>query len=796
MSIYNLLLGYGGGSSYTISNSLRFRSSASAYLNRAFGTPTNNKIWTYSIWVKRGVLGVEQELLNASTVNAQFSFLSGDTLYFYDGTSGASYTTTQVFRDPSSWYHFLVAEDTTQATAGNRVKIYVNGVQITSFSTGTAPTQNNASAFNAASAIHNIGRYVNGGTITNYFDGYMAEVNFIDGQALTPTSFGAFSTVTGVWQPIAYTGTYGTNGFYLKFASFGTAAALGTDSSGNGNTWTVNNISVTAGTTYDPMLDSPTLTSATVANYAVLNQLGKASTGVVTNADLTFTNSSATTYPAIGATTFVSSGKWYWESVVSGSGAFEVTVGISTLNTFTSTSFSGGSPLSAYWNSAQGIGKNQSYLSATPTFTYGDVIGIAYDADAGTVTFYKNNTAQTPVVTGVTGTYAPAISINYYTVPTIDINFGQRPFTYTPPSGFVRLNAYNLATPTIANGALYMAATTYAGNSSTQTISNGANTTTNVVFRPDLVWVKDRTSGGNSHNLSDIIRGATNGLASNLTVAEYSIPAFASFNSNGFSLSTGSGVGQVNTTGDNYIAWQWIAGAGSSSSNTNGSVTSTVSVSPTSGFSIVTFTAPASGNFTVGHGLGITPAMVIVKNRNGGSFSWYTWHQSFSSATNSYVILNGTQAVDNTTYNMWGASGNNSSTLGFTVGTSTIASSAEVAYCWSAVAGYSAFGSYTGNGSADGPFVYTGFRPRFVMIKRTNDISDWTLRDTSRDTYNAATAGLFADLASAESTQAAIDILSNGFKCRDAGGGATNASGSTYIYAAFAENPFNYSLAR
>jgi hypothetical protein len=134
---------------------------------------------------------------------------------------------------------------------------------------------------------------------------------------------------------------------------------------------------------------------------------------------------------------------------VSGVGIFEVTIGISTLNTFTSTSFSGGSALSAYWNSSQGIGKNGSYLSATPTFTYGDVIGIAYDADAGTVTFYKNNTAQTPVVTGVTGTYAPAFSINYYTAPTLNVNFGQQPFSYTPPTGFVRLNAYNISAGTI-----------------------------------------------------------------------------------------------------------------------------------------------------------------------------------------------------------------------------------------------------------------------------------------------------------------------------------------------------------
>jgi hypothetical protein len=421
-----LFSGAAGG--YTVNNSLRFRSAASAYLNRTFSTPTSSTVYTLSMWVKRGALSVTQNLFGASTTT-RFGFNSSDQLVLVlAGTTAV--TTTAVYRDLSSWYHIIYTQN------GSAQTIYVNGTSV-----GTGTTAN--TVFNTA-----IAHQLAAANTTNYFDGYLAEINFVDGQTLTPSSFGATGS-NGVWQPIQYTGTYGANGFYLKFASFGTAAALGNDSSGNGNTWTINNINVSAGVTYDPMLDTPTLTSATVANYSVLNPLGKASTGAVANGNLTFTNSSATTYPAVGGTIFVSSGKWYWESVVSGSGTFEVTVGISTLTTFGGSSFSGGSPLSAYWNSGQGIGKNGSYLSATPTFTYGDVIGIAYDADAGTVTFYKNNTAQTPVVTGVTGTYAPAFSINYYTAPTLNVNFGQQPFSYTPPTGFVRLNAYNISAGTI-----------------------------------------------------------------------------------------------------------------------------------------------------------------------------------------------------------------------------------------------------------------------------------------------------------------------------------------------------------
>jgi hypothetical protein len=196
--------------------------------------------------------------------------------------------------------------------------------------------------------------------------------------------------------------------------------------------------------------------------------------------------------------------------------------------------------------------------------------------------------------------------------------------------------------------------------------------------------------------------------------------------------------------------------------------------------------------------------MVIVKNRNGGTANWYTWQKTFSSATRSYVYLDGTAAVDNTTYNMWGASGHNSTTLGFTVGTSTLASANEVAYVFAEIAGYSAFGSYTGNGSTDGPFIYTGFRPRWLMIKSSSSAQPWIIVDTSRNTYNQAGDYLQPNSTAAEnggsavSTATADDILSNGFKLRNnaSSSGYTNASGQTYIYAAFAENPFKYSNAR
>ena len=274
MSIYNIFLGYGGISQYLINNSLRLRSSASAYLSRTPASTTNQKTFTISLWVKRGTLG-------SSTYNT-FFYAGANSTYWFQArfgadsiqvtgtTSGGStaidFTTNAVYRDPSSWYHVVIAIDTTQATAANRQFIYVNGVSQT-LTQNTQVAQNTSLAVNQ-NVIHTIG-VLNYAT-ANYFDGYLAEYNFIDGQALTPTSFGAYNTISGVWQPIRYTGTYGTNGFYLPFSNTTSTTTLGYDSSGNSNNWTCNNISLTAGSTYDAMIDSPTL-SAAASNYAVMN---------------------------------------------------------------------------------------------------------------------------------------------------------------------------------------------------------------------------------------------------------------------------------------------------------------------------------------------------------------------------------------------------------------------------------------------------------------------------------------------------------------------------------------------
>ena len=282
------------GGAYQISRSVRTRSSASAYFNRTFTTPTLGTKWTWSGWVKRGTLGSSQTLMAGGSSSNDFSylgFLAGNTFtvqQFDAGVQTLAWTSTGVFRDPSAWYHVIIQYDSTQATGANRLSVWVNNtLQTGTYSAGPI-AQNTLSRINTATT-HYINRYF---SAANYFDGYFAEANFIDGQALTPSSFGETNAITGVWQPKAYSGTYGTNGFYLNFSDNSTAAALGTDFSGNSNTWTVNNISVTAGVTYDSMLDVPTPYADGGngrGNYAVMNPNDQAGGLVVADGNLKVT---------------------------------------------------------------------------------------------------------------------------------------------------------------------------------------------------------------------------------------------------------------------------------------------------------------------------------------------------------------------------------------------------------------------------------------------------------------------------------------------------------------------------
>ena len=319
----------------------------------------------------------------------------------------------------------------------------------------------------------------------------------------------------------------------------------------------------------------------------------------------------------------------------------------------------------------------------------------------------------------------------------------------------------------------------YTGNSGTQSI-------TSVGFQPDFTWIKRRTGTGAGSLIFDVVRGATNFLGSNDTAGNQTdVTTLTSFDTNGFTLGSNAG---VNGSGENYASWNWL-GANGTSANTAGSINSTVSVSTTSGFSIVSYTGNGTGNSTIGHGLGTTPKFIIVKNLTTAQ-AWGTKSDSFVSASDPNVLyLNATSAQADDT-NVWGTSAtfnNNTFTVGDWNGSNQSGSN-FIAYCWSEVQGYSKFGSYTGNGNADGTFVYTGFKPAFVMFKNTTG-NNWGIIDNKRDSYNGALHRLSPNTSGADNTGAGVvvDLLSNGFKCRNADGLENGAA--KIIYMAFAEAP-------
>ncbi|HSG51135.1 MAG TPA: hypothetical protein VLA40_03430, partial [Rheinheimera sp.] len=363
------------------------------------------------------------------------------------------------------------------------------------------------------------------------------------------------------------------------------------------------------------------------------------------------------------------------------------------------------------------------------------------------------------------------------------------------PSGFKALCTQNLPTPTIGATSTTQANHYFDINLSAAT--GATRTVSGFNFQPDMVWSKNRTYSTNGRwGQIDSVRGVNKTLCSNLTDAEVTSQSdlLTAFNSDGFSLGADANAyGWNYNQGGNsqYAYWAWKAN-GAGSSNTAGTITSTVSANTTSGFSIVTYTGTGS-NATVGHGIGTAPQMVIIKQRNGIATYWCVYHTSLASGFAVYLNATFAAGSDPGTFNSTAPT----STV-FSIGTSTATNTngnTYVAYCFAPVAGYSAFGSYTGNGSTDGPFVYLGFRPRYIMQKRTDSTGTWELYDTARDTYNVMSADLAANLSDAETSVARFDSLSNGFKIRTTGA-ATNASGGTYIYACFAENPFKYSLAR
>ena len=542
--------------------------------------------------------------------------------------------------------------------------------------------------------------------------------------------------------------------------------------------------------TDDSLVDSPTsyghdyqLGGEVVGNYATLNTLDQQTFGTLSSGGLR-----ALSTNTVRSTISVTRGKWYAE--------------FQKLNTTQSDHFGVGRQdvrtSTSGWSTGDYIlyrddGIRQYNTIATDIgapYTANDVISILLDCDNQRVTFWKNGSPVSQLIDLAFPSYfyysdGSLRPISFIVRPNSGCeayaNFGQRTWRYLPPSGYNALNTKNLPVPAITQPNQFFDVVTYTGTGAPRSISS-------LNFQPDFVWLKLR-SGADSHGLFDSVRGAGARLQSNDAGVESSrSDVLTAFTSNGFDISGNDT--QSNANGSTYVAWCWRAGS-STVTNTSGTITSQVRANPTSGFSIVTYTGTGTSGQTVGHGLGTAPGLIIVKRRNNTG-SWIVWHKSLP-GIGWNVYLNATDSQQND--NQFTGS-INSSTFGVHAsgGSTNISGGTYVAYCWSEVPEFSKFGSYVGNGSSDGTFVYTGFRPKYVLIKRVSQPEAWVVADTARSPDNPATRYLLANGNDAETNaNISYDFLSNGIKFRN---NSQNESDATYIYIAFAETPFKTGRAR
>ena len=802
-----------------IQRSLRFNDDDSAYISRTPSSAGNRKKWTFSAWIKRGNLGGqagEQRIFGGNANASHIYFASNDELTWDlandgSGSAQANLNTQQVFRDVSSWYHLVCALDTDESTADNRMRMYINGTEITGFGSRTNPSSGYATNAINDTTLHTIGRRTSGqGSAGMEFDGYMAEINFIDGQQYDPSYFGFTDGQTGIWMPKRYEGTYGTNGFYLDLSDNSSTTTLGIDKSPNGNDWTLNNFSVSAGVDNDSFTYTPTNQIPIFESLYTSQQSGGSVTYSEGNLKIatSASGSNYARYPFAMSSPHlaVNSGKWYAEFKCNSTKcAFGVCNTGQLDSDMTNNPYGAAARTSIiYTSEGQLRGNNSDIRNGNGAFTTNDIIGIALDLDNMKIYFHKNgtyinsgnpNTGANPdtvqdLQVGNSGGYIFQAGSDGLNSVTLTANFGQRAFSYSIPTGYKTLTSNKLPdnVPSIINPKQNFAAITYTGAGSNTNI-------TGLLFEPGLIWCKSRTQAYSNY-LFDSVRGfGGNNLKSNSSDAEGSdATSISSTHVSGFYIGAASGISDTYQAPNNNVAWCWKAG-GAAVTNTDGDITSQVSVNEEAGFSIATYTgSTASGALTVGHGLGKKPAWVIVKRRDS-SGEWIVGHQALATnafANNKFLKLDSTNSLFTNSL-VWGAEPTTTVTQIVTNGAGGAAnltsSGTYVMYSWAEIPGYSKFGSYEGNNNSDGTYVPLGFRPAWVMIKNIEASStEWYILDAARDVDNPAGQFLSASSNAAEATYIFYDFLSDGFKLRNTGS-AQNPSQQTIIYMAFAEQP-------
>ena len=785
-SVYGLTFPATGFYDYTISQSCRFEDGDSAYMHKTpAGAQTPRKIVCFSTWFKRGNL-TNVELLSAGSTAADNVIIDIVPNQLRININIASsqklaYQTTAVFRDPSSWYHIFVAYNTVPASP--TIIIVINGRTITSFIESTNIMAQDAEYEIGIDDKHSVGRREYDGIF--YMDGYLAETALVIGTEYAATDFGQF--VNGVWTPKDISGlTFGTNGFYLDYAD---SANLGNDVSG-GTDLTEVNLAAT-----DQVPDSPT------NNFCIFASNYPGSNPVYAEGNLSVTSSNGSTACVVSTHQFTS-GLYYAEFKIIGTpqsgwprvgfvrnnfnaAANEVSVdfGHIRLDTGTVSDF-GATTFSAYDSS----------------FSQNDKGMFAVNADTGKWWVGKNGTwlqSGNPAAgTNETGTFTVGdliafLSQTYNTAGIVYWNFGQDStnvstgnaddngygdFEYDVPTGFLALCSANIAdpswmtSPTVNTPEDAFDVVLRTGDAGTPSISS-------LNFSPDLLWIKNRDQT-DSHHLH----------SSGLTDSDYYIVtdteaddvqnanSVTSFDANGYTL--GTGANGWNDTGEDFVDFAWLESA-------------------TYGIDILTFEGTGSAH-TESHSLGVVPEVMILKNIDGGGndhFAIYHQNLHVSAPEDNYLIFVSNNVVDDNT--IWNDTAPTSSV--FTVGThDAVNASGQTihAILFASIEGFSKFGSYTGNGDADGPFVYCGFEPQMILVKGlTGAAYDWYFRDSLRSPYNPAKAQTRPSLNAAEVNSYDFDLLSNGFKVRHSSNEVNN-SGTVYIYLAFAKFPFKYSNSR
>ena len=768
-------------------------------------TASSSTTYTMSMWCRLGYTGENYPAffnINDETEPYDYFFFNktsgsqGGPIQFYSYSGGYNIrrVSNRTFEMGDKFYHFVVRVDTTQATADDRCRIYVDGEQITSWTGDYAnPSQGFTTIGHAQSgADYNIGGV---GTLRNW-DGQMSQIVFTDGQSYGPDTFGVTDTSTGRWIPkdISSGITYGNRGFRLDF---GAPADLGNDSSGNGNDFTPVNL---------PQTRAHSLSSPTNEYPAMDDYQGSYLAGY-SNAHMRFSGStsSQTSLPRSTVSFDVEDSTGYYcefknlatSSFGSNFNGYGI-VGTEADGVSPSSGalFPNGGPhvmLQEDGNVRIRMGKESSEvnlggstLPKTGNTSTRDTIGVA--VKSGKIWFAKNgiwgnanqgnpNSDGTPIVSGLKGRFRFGAAL-YQTNATQEVNFGDRKilggtatnnyyannggwFVYPPPTGFRALTKENIP--------------------DTEDKTGITRENEGIV---DFAWIKNRDAA-DSHQLYDSSRGPLIKLSTDITNAQLTInDGLQKFLKGGFELEDNNA---VNTNGESYVSWNWVAGGGTTSANTDGSgatYASTIQANQTAGFSIVRFT-PGSSSGKVAHGLSQAPEWIMMKDTSR-SVLWLVYHKDVGADKYLRMDNSDAAATNSTVFSTAPTASLFDPGTGYTSASSY---GATVAYCWHSVPGFSKFGKYTGNGSTNGTFVNTGFKPAWVLMKRINSTGNWYLKDTTRDVFNRCEKTLMPNLTNAEAAQTYIDILSNGFKQR-IGNDASNLSGSTYIYIAFAEHPF------